>query len=344
MGLFKKKSDPISERAAALNAEIAALESQIKKLSQTGDGAGEPSAPANLPRTTATATNSAPVTNEFLSQEIVFEKVEQKPLRAETTVTQEHYNEMGVRKFDLPGLFQKIRGYFQGKPSSNPKLVSYLAAGSVQGLRPLRYEKRVARNRFIALALFLFFLIWGIVAWVFTIDKVSSAMRPFVLPIETSHGTFVAHYTEKGLSGLDFPRARKVASTPADCPREIVEWHSLTTKALAAALHGKPLPALPPLEMAGSDFQKSVWAVMRKLKPGETISYGELAAKIGSPGAARAVGAACGANPIPVLIPCHRILAANGKLGGFSGGLDWKKKLLAIEEVGFELLQPLPRD
>ena len=162
MGLFKKKSDPISERARALNAEIAALESQIKKLNQqTGD-----SDPASAIPKTVLTTNPAPPLNEFLAQEIVFEKVEQKPLRADSTVTQEHYNEMGVRKFDLPGLLQKIRGYFQGKPASNPKLVNYLAAGSVQGLRPLRYEKRVARNRFIALASFLLLLIWGIIAWV----------------------------------------------------------------------------------------------------------------------------------------------------------------------------------
>ncbi len=163
MGLFKKKSDPISERARTLNAEIAALESQIKKLSAQADGAGE-----SVLTTAKTATEAVPTAtaSEFSGQEIVFEKVEQKPLKAESAVSQEHYNEMGVRKFDLPGLIQKIRGYFQGKPAANPKLVNYLAAGSVQGLRPLRYEKRVARNRFLALTGFLLLLVWGIIAWV----------------------------------------------------------------------------------------------------------------------------------------------------------------------------------
>ena len=74
---------------------------------------------------------------------------------------------------------------------------------------------------------------------------------------------------------------------------------------------------------------------MLKLGPGETRSYGEIAEAIGKPKAVRAVGGACGANPIPVLVPCHRILAANQKIGGFSGGLKWKMKLLAREGVGF---------
>lgn len=165
MGLFKKKSDPISERARALNAEIAALESQIKKL-QTSDSNDREYSSASVPSGGGAVPLVAPRTPQTPVQEIVFEKIEQKPLQAASVISEEHYNEMGVRKFDLPGLIQRIRGYFQGKPPSNPKLVNYLAAGSVQGLRPLRYEKRVARNRFIALASFLLLLIWGILAWV----------------------------------------------------------------------------------------------------------------------------------------------------------------------------------
>jgi len=72
---------------------------------------------------------------------------------------------------------------------------------------------------------------------------------------------------------------------------------------------------------------------MLKISAGKTKSYGEVATAIGNPKAVRAVGGACGANPIPVLVPCHRILAANKKIGGFSGGLDWKRKLLAREKV-----------
>ncbi len=74
---------------------------------------------------------------------------------------------------------------------------------------------------------------------------------------------------------------------------------------------------------------------MLKIKFGRTQSYGEIATAIGNPNAVRAVGGACGANPIPVIVPCHRVLAAHQKLGGFSSGLEWKKKLLAREGVIF---------
>ena len=72
---------------------------------------------------------------------------------------------------------------------------------------------------------------------------------------------------------------------------------------------------------------------MRKIKLGRTQSYGEIAAAIGNSKAMRAVGSACGANPIPLLVPCHRVLAAQQKIGGFSGGLAWKRKLLALEKI-----------
>ena len=80
----------------------------------------------------------------------------------------------------------------------------------------------------------------------------------------------------------------------------------------------------------GTDFQKSVWNAMRKIPRGQTRTYGELAAAIGRPNAVRAVGTACGANPLPLFIPCHRVVAKNG-LGGFGSGLPWKILLLKTE-------------
>ncbi len=77
-----------------------------------------------------------------------------------------HCNELGVRKYDLPALFSRIRNHFRGPAASNPKLVSYLAAGGIQGLRPLRYETRVARNRFIVLVIVLFLTLLGLI-WIF---------------------------------------------------------------------------------------------------------------------------------------------------------------------------------
>jgi hypothetical protein len=74
-----------------------------------------------------------------------------------------HYNELGVRKYDLPALLRRVRDQFRGPSTTNPKLVSYLAAGGIQGLRPMRYEKRVARNRFIVLVAVLFLALLGII-------------------------------------------------------------------------------------------------------------------------------------------------------------------------------------
>ncbi len=86
-----------------------------------------------------------------------------------------------------------------------------------------------------------------------------------------------------------------------------------------------------PLAPEGTAFQLRVWAELRKIPWGETISYGELARRIGAPTAARAVGAANGANPIPIVIPCHRVIGSTGQLTGFGGGLETKARLLALE-------------
>jgi len=81
----------------------------------------------------------------------------------------------------------------------------------------------------------------------------------------------------------------------------------------------------------GTDFQCEVWQALQEIPYGETWSYGELAKRVGRPKASRAVGAANGVNPIPVIIPCHRVIGSNGKLTGFGGGLPTKEYLLALE-------------
>ena len=78
-------------------------------------------------------------------------------------------------------------------------------------------------------------------------------------------------------------------------------------------------------------FQKKLYTSLMKVKNGQTITYGELASRIGMPGGSRAVGGGMGRNPIPIFVPCHRVIAAQGKLGGFSGGIDLKKILLRLE-------------
>lgn len=87
----------------------------------------------------------------------------------------------------------------------------------------------------------------------------------------------------------------------------------------------------------GSDFERAVWREMTTIPYGETRTYGQIAVAVGEPGAARAVGVACNRNPIPVIVPCHRIVGAGGKLVGFGGGLDCKRRLLELEaRVAFE--------
>lgn len=86
-----------------------------------------------------------------------------------------------------------------------------------------------------------------------------------------------------------------------------------------------------PLHMAGTAFQNSVWTALRDIPFGQTLSYGELASRIGKPSASRAVGGANGANPLPIVVPCHRVIGANKSLTGFGGGIDIKKFLLAHE-------------
>ena len=159
-----KRTDPISDRARVLNDQIASLETEIKKLDAQIQRAPAPPrlrSTAVPHGTTVTHTHEQPA-SIHTSYEPVFEEV--KSLRTvEETAAPDQFNELGVRKYDLPGLFNRIRRLFQRPTTSNPRLVAYLAAGGVQGLRPLRYEKRVARNRFIFFTAGLFLLLLGII-------------------------------------------------------------------------------------------------------------------------------------------------------------------------------------
>ena len=154
--------------------------------------------------------------------------------------------------------------------------------------------------------------------------------------IPTPHGIFVATYSQTGLSRLEFPE--KVAP-PKKNPALIglaKRWHATTTNALKTMLLGQAPTDLPPLDLSsGTEFQIRVWRQLLQIPLGQARSYIELAGRLGKPGASRAVGSACGANPIPVIVPCHRVLAALGRIGGFSGGPGWKQRLLKIEGIPF---------
>lgn len=160
--MAQKKPDPISDKARSLNEEIAALEAEIKKLDTQLSRT-----PAPKFRSTATPQGTtisriekpAPAPPKA---EPVFEDIKRGPLTSGADrEAPEIFNELGVRKYDLPALWNRLRNHFRGPTTSNPRLVSYLAAGGVQGLRPLRYEKRVARNRVLTLALILFAILLG---------------------------------------------------------------------------------------------------------------------------------------------------------------------------------------
>ena len=154
-----KKADPISERARALNDQIASLEAEIKRLDSQLQHT-----PAPRLRSTAMPHGATVArTHEPPPHEPVFEEV--KPMRtADETAPPDQFNELGVRKYDLPGLLGRLRPHFRRPTTNNPRLVAYLAAGGVQGLRPLRYEKRVARNRFIVLVVVLFVILLGVIS------------------------------------------------------------------------------------------------------------------------------------------------------------------------------------
>ena len=164
------------------------------------------------------------------------------------------------------------------------------------------------------------------------------------LPIDTRDGQFTARYSKDGLAGLSFPRSaaagrsskrsRGSDSAAASEIPALSHWHATTVKALKQTLAGLKPAALPPLDLSsGTEFQQLVWKALQRIVPGKWRSYADIAAAIGRNSAVRAVGGACGANPIPVLIPCHRVLTSSGGLGGFSAGLDWKKTLLKRERI-----------
>ncbi|MBI5383750.1 MAG: methylated-DNA--[protein]-cysteine S-methyltransferase [Verrucomicrobia bacterium] len=157
-------------------------------------------------------------------------------------------------------------------------------------------------------------------------------------------GTFRAHFTEDGLAGLDWPeRVASPVASPTLTPSQR-DWLELTRAALSDALAGVTPRRLPPLDLSrGTAFQRAVWQALLQIPAGETRSYGALAAAVGRPGAARAVGQACGANPVPVLIPCHRVLAAHGGPGGFSGPMHWKQELLRREGSRLQSLFEIAR-
>lgn len=111
-----------------------------------------------------------------------------------------------------------------------------------------------------------------------------------------------------------------------------------TVRQLSAYFAGELRVFDLPLAPIGTPFQRRVWQALREIEYGDTISYGELARRIGNPSASRAVGLANGSNPISIVVPCHRVIGANGKLTGYGGGIERKQWLLSLERERSGLL------
>jgi methylated-DNA-[protein]-cysteine S-methyltransferase len=151
----------------------------------------------------------------------------------------------------------------------------------------------------------------------------------FTMPLETPIGRLVLESDGDVLIGIWLPtEARAPRASGQDAPPVLKETATQLDEYFARERTEFDLP----MELDGTAFQKEVWRELSRIPYGETISYGELARRVGRPKGPRAVGQANGKNPIPIIVPCHRVLASNG-IGGYGGGLTCKRALLALEGV-----------
>lgn len=162
-------------------------------------------------------------------------------------------------------------------------------------------------------------------------DKVESLMtRLAYTTIESVIGPLLLAGDSAGLHVVYFMNGRRPKSPGPDWTEDKKPFKEVISQ-LKAYFNGKLRDFDLPLVLNGTDFQLQVWRRLQQIPYGETTSYGALARELGSPEAARAVGLANGSNPIPIIIPCHRVIGSNGDLTGFGGGIPIKRKLLELE-------------
>ena len=149
----------------------------------------------------------------------------------------------------------------------------------------------------------------------------------FTMPMATPVGRLVLESDGDVLIGIWLPTAgTKARGDGRDAPPVLKETVTQLEEYFARERTEFDIP----MELDGTAFQKEVWVELSRIPYGETISYGELARRVGRPRGPRAVGQANGKNPVPIIVPCHRVLASNG-IGGYGGGLPMKRALLAVE-------------
>jgi methylated-DNA-[protein]-cysteine S-methyltransferase len=160
-------------------------------------------------------------------------------------------------------------------------------------------------------------------------------MEPMILAFDTPLGTCAVRWTDAGIAGVRLPSHRTAGLPRVDDRAGAPHAVRAAIAGIAAVLGGSAVDlGFVVLDERGIDpLRRAVYAATRTIPPGTTATYGEVARAIGRPDAAREVGAALARNPFPIVVPCHRVLGANGKLTGFSapGGLETKRRMLELE-------------
>jgi methylated-DNA-[protein]-cysteine S-methyltransferase len=154
-------------------------------------------------------------------------------------------------------------------------------------------------------------------------------------------GPLLVARDEVGITALLLPTGRRRAEPHASWLRDDAAFDDVREQ-LAGYFAGTRLDFELPLHLTGSPFQRRVWAALHEIPCGETRSYGQLAAALGAPTASRAVGAANGQNAVAIVVPCHRVIGADGSLTGYGGGLDAKRWLLGHEALHAGLFAATP--
>ncbi len=157
----------------------------------------------------------------------------------------------------------------------------------------------------------------------------------FISRLDSPIGRLELRGDDAAVTGLSI--AREGVLPHDDRPERANDVLEMARRQLAEYFAGERTSFDVPVRLVGTPFQLAVWAVLERLGWGEAISYGALAAAIGKPGSARAIGGAVGANPVPIIVGCHRVLASDGRITGYSGGngIPTKLWLLGHERIGF---------
>jgi len=150
--------------------------------------------------------------------------------------------------------------------------------------------------------------------------------------VDSPFGRLLIAGDDAGLRSIFFDREGRRCTPGSDWTRDDAS-HADAVRQLGAYFEGKLTKFDLALAPRGTEFQLMVWRALIEIPYGETTSYAQIASRIGRPAAVRAVGAANGANPLPIVVPCHRVIGADGSLTGYGGGLDLKASLLALERA-----------